>query len=114
MATQVKARKCLICGVRPSSTERGFCHDCQASLDAEKRRKRQTSKADKYVTYRGVTVALRKNGKNGEAIYKAEFITTNPDRLPKSRLINLDNYCPGYTREQIKKLKKLCLRFAIK
>jgi len=109
MATRTKVRKCLICGVRPATTEQGFCHNCQASLDAEKCRKREARKADKYVTYRGVTVALRKDG---DGTYKPEFITTNPDRLPKSRLINLDIYCPGYTREQIKKLKRLCLSFA--
>jgi len=109
MATKVKVRKCLICGVRPATTELGFCHNCQASIDAEKRRKRQARKADKYVTYRGVTIALRKNG---EDKYKAAFSTLNPERIPKSRLINLDIYCPGYTREQIKKLKRLCLSFA--
>jgi hypothetical protein len=108
MATQVKVRKCLICGVRPVF-ERGYCHNCLNSMDAERRRKREARKADKYVTYRGVTIALRQNG-DGE--YKAEFITTNPDRLPKSKLINLDVYCPGYDREQIKKLKRLCLSFA--
>jgi len=111
MATQVKVRKCLICDIRPA-VDRGYCHNCLASIEAERRRKRQARRADKYVTYRGVTVALRKNGKNGNDEYKAEFITTNPERLPKSRLINLDVYCPGYTREQIKKLKKLCLSFA--
>ena len=108
MATKTNVRKCLICGVRPA-VERGFCHDCQNSIEAEKRRKREAHKADKYVTYRGVTVALRKDG---DDTYKAEFITTNPDRLPKSRLINLDIYCPGYDREQIKKLKRLCKSFA--
>jgi len=109
MATKTKVRKCHICGVRPASTEQGFCHNCQAQLEADRRRKRQSRKADYYVTYRGVTVALKKNGKDE---YKAEFITNNPESLPKSKLINLDIYCPGYTREQIKKLKRLCLSFA--
>jgi len=62
MATKTKVRKCHICGLRPASTENGFCHDCQNSIDAERRRKHEARKADKYVTYRGVTVALRKNG----------------------------------------------------
>lgn len=108
MATQVKVRKCLICGVRPVA-ERGYCHDCLTSMAAEKRRKREARKADKYVTYRDVTVALHGNG-DGE--YKASFSTLNPERIPKSRLINLDTYCAGYTREQIKKLKRLCRSFA--
>lgn len=108
MATKVKVRKCLICGVRPA-VERGFCHNCLTSMDAERRHKRQARKADKYVTYRGVTVALRSNG-DGE--YKASFSTLNPERIAKKRLINLDGYCPGYDRGQIKKLKRLCLSFA--
>jgi len=110
MATQVKVRKCHICGVRPASTEQGFCHNCQAQLEADRRRKRQASKPDKYVTYRGVTIALFK--KDGKDEYKPVFSTHDPDKLPKSKLINLDIYCPGFTREQIKKLKKLCLSFA--
>lgn len=109
MATKVKARKCHICGVRPATTDQGFCHNCQSSIDAERRRKREARKSDKYVTYRGVTVALRSNG---DGKYKASFSTLNPERIAKNRLINLDVYCPGYDRGQIKKLKKLCLSFA--
>ena len=109
MASTTKVRKCLICGRRPAASEQGFCHDCQTSLDAEKRRKRQANKADKYITYRGVTVALFKD-KDGDT-YKPVFTTINPDRLPKSRLINLDRYCVGFTREQVKKFKRLCSSF---
>jgi len=108
MATKVKVRKCHICGCRPASTEQGFCHNCQTRLDADRRRKRPP-KPFRYVTYRGVTVALH-NG-NGDKL-KPEFITRDPEKLPKRRLINLDTYCPGFTREQVKKLKRLCLRFA--
>jgi len=106
---RTKVRKCLICGRRPAVSERGFCHNCLSSIDAEKRRKRQANKADKYVTYHGVTVALFKNGND---TYRPVFDTRDPERLPKSRMINLDRYCAGFTREQVKKLKKLCLSFA--
>lgn len=66
--------------------------------------------------YRGVTVGLHKhkgkgNGDNGDT-FTAEFITRDPEKLPKSKMINLDTYCKGFTREQVKKLKRLCLRFA--
>ena len=109
MAKKAKTRKCLICSVRPAVTERGFCHNCDTSLVAERRRKRERNKADKYITYRGVTVALRMNG-DGE--YKAAYTTLNPERIAKCRLINLDQYCRGFTRDQVKKLKRLCLAFA--
>ena len=113
MATKVKVRKCHICNVRPATAEHGYCHNCQSQLEADRRRKRP-AKPFRYVTYRGVTVALHKqngNGDNGDR-FKAEYITRDPEKLPKSRLINLDTYCPGFTREQVKKLKRLCLRFA--
>jgi len=108
MATKVKVRKCHICGRRPASTEQGFCHNCQAQLEADRRRKRP-AKPFKFVTYRGVTIALHKNGKDE---LKPEFITRDPEKLPKRLMVNLDTYCPGYTREQVKKLKRLCLSFA--
>ena len=116
--TNGKVRKCHICNVRPASSEHGFCHNCQSQLDADKRRKRP-AKPFRYVTYRGVTVGLHRhkgkgngdNGDNGDT-FTAEFITRDPEKLPKSKMINLDRYCPGYTREQVKKLKRLCLRFA--
>lgn len=108
MATQVKVRKCQICNVRPASSEQGYCHNCQSQLDGDKRRKRQP-KPFRYVTHRGVTLAFHKV-KDGKL--KTEFITRDPEKLPQAKLINLDRYCPGFTREQVKKLKRQCLRFA--
>mgnify|MGYP001138718307 CR=1 FL=1 len=110
MATKAKVRKCHICGVRPATTEQGYCHNCQSQLDAD-RRSRRPAKPFRYVTYRGITVGLHRHKSNGDT-FKAEFITKDPEKLPKSRMINLDTYCTGFTREQIKKLKRLCLSFA--
>jgi len=105
---KAKVRKCHICCFRPASTERGFCKQCESQLEAEKRRKRKPVPF-RYVTYRGVTVGFH-NG-DGDKL-KPRLIWRDPDRLPKRRLINLDTYCPGFTREQVKKLKRLCLSFA--
>jgi len=113
MATKGKVRKCHICGVRPATTEQGYCHNCQSQLDAD-RRSRRPAKPFRYVTYRGVIVGLHRhksNGDNGDT-FKVEYITRDPEKLPKSKLINLDTYCPGFTREQVKKLKRLCMRMA--
>ena len=107
MATKVKVRKCLICGVRPSNGQ-SYCKHCTAQIEAEKRSK-QKATPFRYVTYRGVTFEFR--GKNGT--FKPYLITRNPDSLPQKRLINLDKYCPGFTRDQIKKLKRLCMQFAV-
>ena len=102
-------RKCHICGLRPASSERGFCHNCQAGYEAEKRRRRQPMPF-RYVTHRGVTVQFLKH--NGEDVLIPQLCGRDPDNLPKSRLINLNQYCPGYTRDQVKKLKRVCLSFA--
>lgn len=108
MTAKVKTHKCHICGCRPASTEQGFCNNCQAQIEADKRRKQQP-KPFRYVTYRGVTVAFH-NGSRDKL--KPQLIGRDPDKLPKRLLINLDEYCPGFMRDQVKKLKRLCLSFA--
>ena len=108
MATKVKVRKCHICGLRPASTEQGFCHNCQAQLEADRRHKRQP-KPFRYVTYRGTVLAFYRNG--GDTLIP-KLSGRNPEKLPIRITINLDKYCPGLTREQVKKLKRQCLRFA--
>ena len=105
---KVNVRKCHICGVRPASTEQGYCNNCQSQLEADRHRKRP-AKVVRFVTYRGTTVQFT-NGKGDVLV--PQLTRRDPEKLPKSRLINLDKYCPGYTREQVKKLKKLCLSFA--
>ena len=105
---KAKTRKCQICERRPAATEDGFCKHCQAQLEADRRRKRQPQPY-RFVTYRGVTVALYQDG--GERLIPKP-VRRDPDRLPKSRLVKLDVYCPGFRREQVKKLKRLCLSLA--
>jgi hypothetical protein len=61
------------------------------------------------VTYQDVTFEFR-SGKNGTLT--PQYITRNADTLPQKLLINLNKYVPGLTREQVKKLKRLCLSFA--
>jgi len=104
---KVKTRKCHICARRPAATDTGYCLNCQQQLEAARRCKRADTPY-RYVTYRGVTVALYQDGDT----YIPRRINRDPDKLPKRRLINLDIYCPGYTREQVKKLKRLCLSSA--
>ena len=106
MANGVKVHKCLICGVRPSNGE-SYCKHCTSQIEAERRRK-QTPQPFRYVTYQGITFEFRA-GKDGTFI--PHYITHNPDTLPQKLLINLDKYCEGFTREQVKKLKRLCLSF---
>ncbi|MCJ7576720.1 MAG: hypothetical protein MUO80_08655 [Dehalococcoidia bacterium] len=104
---KVQVRKCLICGVRPSNGQ-NYCKQCTSQIEADKRRKAKP-KVFRYVTYQDVTFEFR-SGKNGTLT--PQYITRNPDTLPQKLLINLNKYVPGLTREQVKKLKRLCLSFA--
>jgi len=105
VAAKAKVRKCQICGRRPAASEQGYCSHCQAQIEAARRSKRQP-KVFRYVTYRGVTFAFY-NG-NGDKL-RVQLCNRNPETLPERLLINLDTYCPGFMREQIKKMKRLCL-----
>jgi hypothetical protein len=104
---KVQVRKCLICGVRPSNGQ-SYCKQCSSQIEAEKRRKAKP-KPFRYVTYQGTTFEFRA-GKNGTFV--PHYTTRNPETLPQNLLINLNKYCDGFTREQVKKLKRLCLGFA--
>jgi hypothetical protein len=107
MANRAKVRKCLICGVRPSNGQ-SYCQYCTAQIEAEKRRK-QEPRAFRYATYDGTTIEFHAVGKG---VFKARYCGRNPDTLPQKLLINLDKWCDGFTRDQVKKLKRQVLSFA--
>jgi len=44
-------------------------------------------------------------GKNGTFVPTP--IKRDPDSLPQGLTINLNGYCKGYTRQQVKKFKRL-------
>ena len=96
--------KCMICSQRPARDD-GFCVNCARSMEAERRRKRPPTPAY-YLAYRSMVVALMPNGNGG---YKPVASERNPDHLPKGKTVNLDVWCPGYTREQVKRFKKAVL-----
>ena len=100
----MQTRKCLICERRPAR-EKGYCGNCNAQLEAARRRK-QKPRPFRYVTYQGTVVAFHKNG---GGTLKPELSGRSPDKLPARTTINLDKYCPGFTRQQVKKLKA-CVR----
>jgi len=109
MVQQAMRRKCLACGVRPAI--RGcFCANCQQKMEADKA-SRAPEKPWLYAGYRGDILGFFRNGQ-GVSTPRLLGITAKWKDgtgwiypVPKSRLINLDTYCPGFSREQIKKLK---------
>lgn len=100
--------KCIICDKRPAANGRGWCANCTAQIEAERKRRRPV-KATKYLHYRGNVVGLFPNG-NGTLV--ARLLQSSFERLPKGKTLNLDKYCEGYTREQVKRFKATVLRLA--
>lgn len=98
---------CIICEQRPANGD-GFCHNCDAKLQSQRKRK-NTDKPKHFLTYRGHVVGLFNTG---EGMLKARLLNRNPDKLPKKITLNLNHYCDGFTRAQIKEFKACVLRLS--
>lgn len=108
-------RKCIICGNRPVARgqKAGYCKVCEDQIAAGQRARSTGEDVAKYLTYRGIVIALKPSNKEaGVQMYKAERVFKNPDTLPKGKTVNLNQYCEGYDRAQIKKFKKLFAQVA--
>lgn len=101
-------RKCIICDRGPARTEKGYCLNCHNAIEAEKRRLTLQREPVKFISYRGHVVGLYRNG---DALV-ARLLKRDPEKLVKSKTIDLNKYCPGFTREQIKKMKRCVLHLA--
>ena len=93
--------KCIICEKRPARHAKPYCAICLAQIKADEQRSQKTQPRI-YLTYQGNVVGLFPKG---GGTLRPEPLQRDPDSLPLSRTINLDRYCPGYTREQIKRFK---------
>ena len=98
---------CVICGNRRVHGV-GRCHICDSQIAADTRRKRPAQPV-KFITYRGHVVGLFPNG---DKTLLGRLLKRDPDKLPKSRTIDLNKWCEGYTREIIKGFKAKVLRLA--
>ena len=121
--------KCLICENKPRQVG-AYCHNCAQKIEAEnKRRGNGKPKPDKYLHYRGQWVGLYVDGvdEEGERQFKPKYLGYTPmpepgakDRVgrllkpkyPMGKTLNLDVYLPGYTREQVKRMKAVVLKLS--
>ena len=102
--------KCLICEQRPARVK-GMCPPCHDQVDKEARqRNARANKPKYYLTYKGHVVGLySEKGGTLKARYEPKI---NAGHLPKTITIDLNGYCEGYTREQIKRFKACVLQVA--
>lgn len=101
--------ECIICSKRRARSG-AICHNCQAKIDAEKKR-RVKAHPEHYLTYRGFTVGLFRSEPGR---LRAELLGVSPERLPKSRTLDLNKYLSGYDRAIIKRFKACVLELANK
>lgn len=98
---------CIICEQRPANGK-GFCHNCDSKLQSQSKRK-NVDKPKHFLTYRGHVVGLFHSG---EGMLRARLLNRNPEKLPKVKTLDLNRYCEGFTRAQIKDFKACVLRLA--
>lgn len=103
-----QAHKCVVCGKRPSPVGQ-YCHNCTTRIEKDKREK-CIEQPVRFLTYRGIVVALYRNGEEGQL--RGLVLKRNPDKLPKTRTLDLNTYLKGFTREQVKSLKAKVLTLA--
>lgn len=98
---------CVVCDKRPAR-EGAYCNNCASKVNAERNRLK-TQQPFRYLTYRDIVVAMHKNG--GGTLYPV-LLKRNPKYLPKGITLDLNTYLEGYTRQQIKRMKAVCLKLA--
>lgn len=100
--------RCIICDKRPATQPHYRCANCDAKIKADQRHQKPVQPSN-FLTYRGNVVGMYPNG---GGVLKARLLMRNPSGLPKGKTINLDAYCEGYTREQVKRLKACVLHLS--
>lgn len=100
--------KCIICHQRPALNGNGLCNNCQQQSDSFSKA-HTPSEPFRFVTFRGHVVGMYPSG---EGKFKPRLLGRNPDRLPKSKTLNLNNYIEGFSRDTIKRLKATVLSLA--
>lgn len=102
-------RKCVICEMRPvqNGESAGYCKQCADQIAARSVRAPKVE-VEKYLHYRGKVVAvIYTHSEHGVRKFKVQQVFKSVDTLPKAKVINLDTYCEGYTRDQVKKFKRV-------
>lgn len=100
-------RHCIICEKRPARKD-GYCPNCASKIVSDSKA-HETVQPAKFLTYRGFVIGLYPTG---TGTYKPQLLQRDAEKLPKSRTINLDTYCDGFDRDQIKRFKATVLSLA--
>ena len=116
--TMATDRRCAICDRRPPAKGEMYCRVCQGEMDrAEqdgKHRCQGWKQAWKFLHWKGVVVGIYLNGcgPDGQTWNRPQRVFKNLSQLPKAKVIDLDTYIPGFTRQQIAGMKKTLKQLA--
>lgn len=99
--------KCPICETRPINGNGKYCGVCFKNMAAQKS---QRVVPAKFLTYKGMVVALVPRDVNGERRLLPEALKRDPAKLPKGKTLDLNTYLQGYSRDQIKAFKRCVLQ----
>ena len=115
---RTQQRKCFTCGKRPATgdIDQTECKQCWQRRQQEKEAEESKlsawhTTADFFVLYKSNVLALYQIPKarddDGEPKCRVEPIYRSLNSIPEFKLVDLNVYQPGFTREQVKKWKKL-------
>jgi hypothetical protein len=109
---QQQKPKCLICEYRPAQDGSPYCHNCKQKIVAETA-SQQRETPEKYLYYRGNWVGMYRVSSD---TLKPQYLGYAPiekkPKYPLNRTLNLDGYLVGFTRDQIRKLKRCILQLS--
>lgn len=107
--TKVQTVKCIVCGrKRATREERFICHNCQQKIQAMGKTHR-AEPPKYYLTYRGAVIGLFPIG---DGNLQSRLLQVSAEHLPKSKTIDLNGWCAGFTRDKIKQFKATVLKLA--
>lgn len=95
--------KCLVCEVRPRKPGSPYCCVCGEKI-ASQMTNGKTAEPFVYIHWRGAVVGMFPV--DGQDIYRPRLLGIDLKYVPKKHLIDLDRFCPGFTRDQVKKMKR--------
>ena len=113
----LRTRDCFNCETRFRQTREGQtrCPSCEArsdnAVEAERARRRLATngwRRDLLIAFhwRGYVVGMYEvEGANGDTRYRPRAINVRTGLVPKKKLVDLDQFCPQYTREMVVRFK---------
>ena len=98
--------KCLLCPKTRAKESRYCKYHTKILQNARKRKADPFADAFRFAKYRQNIVAFMPQQ---DGTFRATYVGMNVNSVPKSKLIDLDVFCPGFTRPQVKKIKTAIL-----